>query len=415
MIDSTPREAKGARDILFARTREAAKKFGMDPGHAVDYLDESAKRYLAREDEFGSAPTRGEILRQLTDLAGIPDNSLPRVMPHIEALVSHYTIDALFGGFPAPSIKVRGRDAGTSPLLVPNRPGLDVTALKSSWAKGLAIIEAGGLGSGARRKGDDMTAAELIVKKLKFFGERIGEVPRSTASQILDSLSHFYPKELRRHFIDTRELLIDTFQVRNQRGGRNVNILEGIVASPDWLLVGCVLDLIWPIERGKMHASKMAAARKIIDETKLYAIGEEAAGRYPRKNKIDLVDRKILARVVRLRYQISVLNDSIGLLDKTLTELGKRSSMLRDLHKGRNEWDARWTWLSGSTFVPLRRWRRELERRLECGDYRPWENGVRRATGEVVQVPTWPKLRLGMNIEERTEKLGLAAQRLSNE
>jgi hypothetical protein len=211
------------------------------------------------------------------------------------------------------------------------------------------------------------------------------------------------PAAFREYIARVVEQLKAGFQISGQKGGSNRSIHEGLEAGLDWRLVINVLDVIWPAEKGRLHARKMEALWTIIIRTKAYAVGE-SEDESDHANDVG-INKDMVSGILTLRYQINSLNQVIHFVERRL------HSFQGDLGMDDYIW-RREQRLENWGYFPLIIWRRELERRLDFGDYRAWKKGLRRATGDSIQVPDMPRLRNKMSLSQRTLRLVRAAKPL---
>ena len=395
---------QGSREKLTACVTKYGSIFSRDDDHdsaegliyirnlTPEILDQRlhniAGRYLVHYNEHRTAPTRGSILRELRDLRDLPTERLERGVN----ILSRQAVAALFGGFPAPFVSLSGLTDDDAPLFVPSNVPLMIATSKSLTAR------------------EAISGRPTVLKETKRSGGMAvtTEEDERLAKSVLAELASSDPDRLRQLIDRIVELLLDTFQVRDQRGGHNTTIIDNVVPAADWKLIIDVLDVIWPMNKGEMHSSKMRAAREIIEATKRYALGDEEAAREMKRRAkkkkglapgteslANLVDPKLFSYVHTLRHRINSLNISIKAIEKRLFEIELGEC------RGKADW-SRQEPLYRRAFYPLLNWRRELERRLLFGDYRPWKHDIRRPTGDILNVPEMPELTHEMSLARKT-------------
>lgn len=162
-----------------------------------------------------------------------------------------------------------------------------------------------------------------------------------------------------------------------------------------------ILDNLWPIGNGKIHARKMEPLRNIINAVVLYATADrkKKKGRGASSTELNgedgdnglLFDANFLSAVLTLRSQISMLNQMLRFIEPRLLDLANPEKYPLPSRRSRSER------LYRRLFYPLLDWRRELERRLQFGDYRSYSKSVRRPTGPSLQTPDMPKTNMKMS------------------
>lgn len=409
-----PREPQGSLKELATRMQNSAfvTEMDRDPRELAKSLDEIARWYLDRKNEFDRAPTRGQILHELDDLLALIGN-LRRRRIHTETCSDHrkrsvntlvedlrkrveilspYTINALFGEFPAPSKAVV--DAKTKKdvlLLIPNHPAIEAAARRSFSAYA------------------STSGRPVWFKSIKPIGPRPPGEPldMDCAKEFLVSQG-CSPDTLRRRIHETKVLLQATFQTYDQGIGLNPKVLDGIVPSPDWMLACDVLHVLWPAKRIPLNRMEAEAVRNVILETKYYAIGKDAE-KLKSKRTVNLFDPNILSQVHTLRHRIATLTEAIEVVEERLSALYRRHQQ-NPRNVARRAESIRQV-----VIHPLDAWCDELKRRLDQGDYRAWKRNIRRPTGPVLKVPAWPKLNRDMSLQKRTNLLIQAAKPLRNQ
>lgn len=224
-------------------------------------------------------------------------------------------------------------------------------------------------------------------------------VARANKSALI-GFAERHPADFRKHLQRIVEQLETGLQVAGQTGGRNVAVYDGLEASPDWRLIVDVLDVVWPEEKGRIHARKMEPLRRIIYRTKAHAVGPDEE--LKRERRGDLVNNDMISTILTLRYQINSLNKVIRFIEERLHYFDRIINRERIMV-------IRMSRLYRCAYYPLITWRRELERRLTFGDYRPWKEELRRPTGGTIHLPEMPKLRNAMPLWKRALRLVRAA------
>lgn len=211
------------------------------------------------------------------------------------------------------------------------------------------------------------------------------------------------PSEIRDRFIR----LID---IRIAEIRKAIQLREGFNAGPrtlhsfaeesaEWALMRDVLDAIWPLERGKPNSRQIGALKAIIDETTSLAAGypEESdpsdgqslkwAGRESGPAPHIGSDRK--SAIITYRHQLTTLRAAIAVVERNLQKAkvgGIAGKAVRDR--------TRKSYLS---LHGLRDWRREVERRLEAGDYLIHHTEAPRPSGPLLWLPAFPKSKPDVN------------------
>ncbi|MEP3668041.1 MAG: hypothetical protein ABJN42_15055 [Roseibium sp.] len=189
------------------------------------------------------------------------------------------------------------------------------------------------------------------------------------------------------------------FQVNEGEGGRNQKVDDGLITPADWRMMNEVLDLIWPIENGKLNPQRVEDARQVVEQVVIFALGEKGAEANKMKPKMKLKAKKTekekieqsysfskaaFSMIMSLRHQINTLRRAVTFIEARRMELtlpnAKNEIRLRRLNR-----------LDRVAFYPLLDWRRELERRLDEADYRVCDENVRRVTGSRLSFPEVPR------------------------
>ncbi len=288
-------EPKGSLDDLRKNTNGFLARFDVDVGPVVDRLATAARTYNERSIARRAASTRGSVITELRDLSERPDDLLASAI----AILGASALQALCGLFPSPLLAMTNRKNASSAIAVLDHEKLLVHALKSR------LSHQSGQG--------DLHLLDVTVDPMDLSGLVRNDLAKGR--RILAEWAPLEPKEFRQHIDRTIDRLEAGFQVAGQSGGRNVNIYEGVEAPPEWCLIRDVLDIIWPVANGGLHSSKMEAAHSIIDQTMYYAVGNSNQN-FNLHNSI--VNHEMTKCILTLRRQISLLNESIGPIERRL-------------------------------------------------------------------------------------------------
>lgn len=366
-------ETPYSMEDLEAAISSGALAFGRSPAALAARMAQIAEKYRSVLDAHTASSTRGAVLRALIETLERPDGKLEgaiRILPD-EAF------QALAGQHPISSYThSTGSEASTARWLM-NSNKITVATMKARQA---------------HRSGLDRSS--LRLSKLEIY-PGMSAAEWQIARENLLRMARETPHDLRQIVQKTVDKLTLTFQIDGQKGGRNSKVVDGIAPNPDWLLCNMILDNLWPVSKGKIHARKMEPLRTIINAVVAYATGgrKEKKGRGGPSAKSGeedsdnglLFDANFLSAVVTLRSQISLLNQTLKFIEPRVLALTDPEKYPLPSRRSRSER------LYRRLFYPLLHWRRELERRLEFGDYRSYSKSVRRPTGPALPTPDMPK------------------------
>lgn len=354
---------------LEAGIASGALAFGRSPTALAARMAKIAEKYRSVLETHTSSSTRGAVLRALSETLERPDGKLEgalKILPDeaFRALVGQHPISSY-----AHSIE---SEASTAPWLM-NSNKITVATMKARQAR--RSTSAG---------------LKLQLSELEIYPNMDTDQWQLEKGKLL-RLAREDPHVLRLIVQNTINELTRAFQVEGQRGGLNVKVVGNTAPSPDWLLFNMVLDNLSPISSGEIHSSKMEPLRTIINAVVVYATGGKKTkrGRGASSAEEDggnglLFDRNFLSAVITLRSQIFLLNRTIKFIEPRLLALADPEKYPPPSRRSRFER------LNRRLFYPLLDWRRELERRLQFGDYRPYSDRVRRPTGPALQTPNIP-------------------------
>lgn len=373
---------EGRLSDLITGIRGDAEVFGHRPARLAGQLDRIATDYVAALAVHAASPTRGAILNDLDYVLQGDREGLPRRI----GILGEEALSAAVGRYPGPGMKLQGID-DFNDVMVPDKVELGVAAIK----KMIAVR--------SRKKAPTLFKAQSTQTGLEQYWSKDQE----TVRQRLQRLAAKLPDAVKAAFMRTETMLKETFQLGDSAEGRNAKVDAGFVPPCDWQLMNRILDLIWPIEKGQMHSSRMRHARSIIEQTIIYARGEDApATQAAHIRTSDLVsigeedaerDRCYrfsetwFSTVLTYRHQVDTLRRAVKFIEK-------RKMMLQDgPYPAPEPIRTRLERLDRLAFYPLLDWRRELERRLGEADYRTADESVRRPTGGVFGVPNIPRFK----------------------
>jgi hypothetical protein len=375
---------------LFINTKEFLRQFGVDPVVVAPALLAVSQDYSFHVAEAARLGTRSDVLITLHELEELQELSAKRRELRLLA-VSETAIRSLCGLFPSSMITVEEFGGCSDGFRMIDDLDAIVSAFKSNVAhRSIANVPLVG-----KVRGDATALAALaredIARARKALIEWAKQAPASFAEHV-------------RATISTQE---ETFQVAGQAGGRNVRLDETVTANADWRLIDEVLNILWPIEKGMLHARHRRSLVEILTQTKSFS-GVKAVSKRHDPDDRGYIDPNIVSAVLTLRHQINSLNRSLHLLETLRAFLQGRDDFSEIAWKREERLDR-------VAFYPLLDWRRELQRRLRHGDYRAWNDQIRRATGPVFKVPEMPVFNKRMNLLRRTLMLIHAAGRFRRE
>lgn len=369
---------------LFRNTQGFLRQFGIDPTAVMPDLLAASQDYAFRVAEISEAGSRGGVLVELHDLHELPAQRRERYL----LAVSQMTIGSLCGLFPSSMIALEEFEQESEHFRVIDDLAVLVSTFKSSVARSSARNV-----PAVRKIRGEATALSALARE-----------DTALARRMLIDWAKRDPASFADHVGMTISRQEETFQVAGQAGGRNVRLEETVTANPDWSLINAVLDIIWPIEKGMLHARKREALGTILTQTKSVALAQADSDQCDGDDPGHM-DPNSISAVLTLRHQIDSLNRSLRFLEV------RREALQRTDDFSEAGWK-REERLDRVAFYPLLDWRRELQRRLLHGDYRPWKRDIRRATGPVMKLPDMPIFNKWMSMPRRTLMLIRAARPL---
>ncbi|RIK83375.1 MAG: hypothetical protein DCC69_14465 [Hyphomicrobiales bacterium] len=377
-------EIKGKLSDLEGAIAGDAKEFGTSSRALAEQLRFVAMDYLILEWDYAASQTRGNVLKSIASVTeGNPETIGLRGFG-----LDGDALAAVCGQYPTASIKLHGVE-DYQDVYVPGRLDLEVAAFKKMAAvharkNAPVLFKADGMETGL--EGAQAPDAMISREKLKALGE-------ASPALFTEAIAH------------AETLLKRTLQVGDSASGRNLKMADHVEAPPKWKLINRVLDLIWPLEKGPMHASKMKYARNIINHVIIYVF-EGAQENGQRVKRIDGLitcdddsdeqdfrfDPGMLSTILTYRHQINTLREAVKYVEKRKFALEATHPYPRPEHVIQ-----RILRLEARAFYPLLDWRRELEARLRLGDYRTSDAGVRRPTGGIYALPGVPTMMKGLS------------------
>lgn len=368
----------GSLEDLIGGVGGNAQSFGWRPSALAEELSFVAVRYVAARREYEQSKTRGDVLKRIRDVLEAKDASLGGRLFGLDKDAR----DPAIGVFPNASMKLHGVE-DYADVYVPGRADLEVAAMKKMAAAYF------------RKRAPVLFQAEAMATGL----EGVSSLNDEEARQRLKASADAHPALARSQVSKALDTLEKTFQIDAGRGGRNQKVVDGLVSPPDWQMMNDVLDLIWPIENGKLNPQRIKDARQIVEHVVIFALGEKGAERNKMKPKMKMkakgkekekieqshpFSEAAFSMIMSLRHQINTLRRAVKFIEERKMELNASDSM-EEYHLRREER------LDRVAFYPLLDWRRELERRLCEADYRVWDKNVRRVTGSSLSFPEVPR------------------------
>ena len=367
---------------LFKNTEGFLKQFGIDPIAVAPDLLAASQNYAFHVAKREKPPLRlrGELLKELHDLEQLAPSRRDRRLPAL----SEATIRSLCGIFPSSMMTFDNFGGDSSEFQVIDHPDVVVSAIKNDIAH---------------------RAAKNVPLLEKVHGEAtiLASIARTDLQQAKSMLALWAkeePDSFGDHIRSAITIQERTFQLTDG-SGRNVRITETVDPNPDWRLINAVLDIVWPIENGKLR-QKRDALSTIIGQAKCFALTSDAA-HDDVPDDANHVDADLISMALTLRHQINSLDQAIQFLEIRRARYQTSDDFSNATWKREERLDRR-------AFYPLVDWRRELQRRLRHGDYLPWKKTIRRATGPVYRTPEMPVFNKNMNLVRRTLMLIRAAK-----
>ncbi|MDF1607541.1 hypothetical protein PZ897_05075, partial [Hoeflea sp. YIM 152468] len=372
-----------------------AEIFGYKPATLASFLVDAADNFRFAMALHRGSVTRGNLLNQLTGLDIDDHETFGRKVGNLSGEAQ----DSLLGKTPYPGLQLRGTAADGDIYNVHVAGGADreVFAIKKMWA------------SHARRNLPTMVGAKRDRTGLEsLWGEHW-----KSASQYLLSAAKQQPVLMKMALRNVVDKIKRAFHLEdNDAGGRNQKVISGIVEPLDWRLVNEVLNVIWPLENGQMHWSKMSHARQIIDQVIIYALGEEGAilrrkklkrpgpkSKGPKKeDRGHLFAEYVFSTCLTYRHQLNTLQGCVEYMDARMFALGRVDNKSTGLVCRVNRQYAH-------IYYPLKDWMNEIRRRLKEGDYRPGDESVRRVTGDYLGYPDVPTVNKDLPQPQTTGRL----------
>jgi hypothetical protein len=370
---------KGSLADLEIDIAKPAKSFGWAADDLALVLASIAIDYTDALSEYEQSPTRGVTLRALLDVQQRPDDTIAVGVQ----LLGPDAIQAIVGRFPNGITRIARVDGQGPSMWLPDDVEIMSAALQSQTALLSQSKQASLIG---------IFPATTGFERMVFHDD---DQPR----EYLVDLASRAPDQLRQAIESTVARLTEMFQLSDLPGGRNIKLLDGSRPSPGWLLMREVVNKVWPIGRGRIHSSRMEDVRSLVNAVIVFSVGEEnkkhGKGTHKRYRGVIsdqdnglLFDDALLSQVLTLRSQIDVLNQTLHWIESRRTFL---------LHQDGPRALQRWLRIQRLASDPLADWRRELERRLKFGDYRPWNAKIRRWTGPVLRIPNMPTINRKMS------------------
>jgi hypothetical protein len=376
-------EIKGKLSDLEGAIAGDAKEFGISPRALAEQLRFVAMDYLVLERDYAASQTRGKVLKDITNVTqGNPETIGLRGFG-----LAGDALAAVCGQYPTASIKLHGVE-DYQDVYVPGRLDLEVAAFKKMAAvhtrkNAPVLFKAEGMVTGL----EEAQAPDAMTSK-----ERLKVLAEASPALFAEAITH------------AEALLKQTLQVGDGPSGRNLKMADHVEAPPKWKLINRVLDLVWPLENGPMHASKMKCARNIINQVIIYVFEGAQESRQRVKRQDGLITRDddsdeqdfrfdpgMLSTILTYRHQINTLREAVKYVEKRKFAIEGAHPYPRPEHVIQ-----RILRLDAKVFYPLLDWRRELEARLRLGDYRTSDAGVRRPTGGIYAVPGVPTMTKGL-------------------
>lgn len=372
-----------------------AEIFGYKPSTLALSLVDVAEKYRAAMVLHNESVTRGELLNQLIGLDIDDHDTFSKSVGNLSVQAR----DAILGETPYPKLQLRGitAESDTYDVYVAGSEEREVFAIKKMLA------------NHARSNIPTMIGAK---RDRTGFESLFGQNWKKVSSYLLSAFER-QPVLFKMALRNVVGKIRRTFQLEdNKAGGLNQKVIAGIAEPLDWQLVNNILDVIWPLEKGPMHSSRMSPARQIIDQVIIFSLGERQAlsrrkklmrpGRKPKNtNKEDkghLFSEYVFSTALTYRHQFNTLNNSIQYVQK-------RMDPLLD-NKNRSPAEVnRLNLIDIGIYFPLKYWKDEIYRRLSEGDYRPGDEDVRRVTGAYLGFPEVPMVTGGLPQPETTVRL----------
>lgn len=375
------------RDALESFISASAMALGFEPKALTQKLEAVGKQYIFAIENYRNSSTRGAVLQSLADVLERPDYKLASAISILDRDATH----ALMGRFPSSFMRYIGMDGNQHIAWVADDEAIAVALFKSK----MALQSLSG-------------QANLLKVKLQRTGIGGFDIGKEAeARACYGALADMDPGFVREHVAAMIELLTEIFELQDSSDARNIKLLDGARANTDWQLIGLILDIVWPMERGEFHSKKMEHLRELVNGVVRYVWGETRPRRGAPTKRDDgrekdgelLFDPMLLSGVLTLRHQINSLTQALKAIERRMQTLEREcGDVVTHLYK--------------IAYYPLLDWKRELERRLLFGDYRPKNANVRRYTGEVVITPPMPKFKKIDDATTRTLALIEAASPL---
>ena len=365
---------------LFKNTEGFLKQFGIDPATVAPALLAASQDYAFRLTQRANTPSRSELLVELGELENLAPNRRDRRL----LAMSETAIRSLCGIFPSSMITLESFGGDSPEFRIIDNLDAVVSAIKNDIAhraaKGIPLV--------GKVRGEATALAAVAMTDL------------GQARSMLALWATKEPDSFGDHIRSTIIVQENTFQLTDG-SGRNIHITESVDPNPAWRLINAVLDIVWPIENGKLR-QKRDALSTIIGQAKCFALTSDA-GHDVVSDDANHVDADLISMALTLRHQINSLDQAIQFLEIRRARYQTSDDFSNATWKREERLDRR-------AFYPLVDWRRELQRRLRHGDYLPWKKTIRRATGPVYRIPEMPVFNKNMNLVRRTLMLIRAAQ-----
>lgn len=386
-------EPVGALEDLEASVSDAARVLPSLKGLEKELCNElrgAASDYLLHLAEEDTSPTVATVLNELQRLSNaMKEGGRIRGQERLHPQTGR----ALAGLFPAAQGRIIEIGSGkiAAPLILQDDEF--ATTLKSLTAWGyqngqVALFV-------VRRPSTEHLGA------LASIGIWYGEEPDFPVKRedIRQAVKSGLASSLKEAFDFTIRRVRDTFCLEEGDKPGTKDIRRALQATAKWEVAADVGRALTDLGLRMLSGDSHNVARDLVDATIVYATNSPP--------EHTAVCKELIKKAFSITVQIAILYETTGVVDERILNIQAELETRGDTHR-------RSKILYGLAFYPLLDWRRELERRLKYGDYRPDDNKLRRPSGPVVIIPNWPHIDDRWSVSRKLIRLKHASKPLQN-
>lgn len=386
-------EPTGAFEDLEASVFDAARILPLLKGHEQDLcndLHNAATKYLSNLAAEADAPTLAFVL---TELQRLSNAMKPGGRIRGPETLHPQTGNALAGLFPAAQARIIDVESGkiAAPMLGDN----------SQFADTLKSLTATYYQNGRVPMFGFRQSAPESLGALTYLGVWYGERPDYPVRRedIRNAVKDGFGPALKEAFDYTLQKVRDAFCLEEGEKPGTKIIRRGIRATARWELAVDISHVLTDKGVRALNNGTHSVVRDLVDAVIVYATNAPPSQ--------TTVCSELIAKAFSTTVQKETLVEMLELVEGRLFAIDYKEDTRGDTNR-------RTTYLYGLALYPLLDWRRELERRMKYGDYRPDDAKLRRQTGPVVKVPNWPYIDETWPVSRKLIRLKHASGPLQN-